>query len=190
MTKIIIKLLNKFLKLILVIEIIKDSVTFINTLFQLLKNKYILTFKIILCMFIYITLFFDNCYSYSLSPLKKYYATICYPEKNKFFHFLTKWKPRVISIYQRWDGDEYYDFSKATGKLVFKSEVLNITNNNMKWELDNHKILISNKILNVNFNEYCNESFSRPCNENYDEYDDIDMNEVKKNKSYYSLGKW
>ena len=96
-----------------------------------MKNKFILIFTIIFSLFIYITLFYDKCYSYSLSPLEKYYATICYPDKFKFFHFLTKWSPRVVFIYKRWKGDDFYfGFTEP----IYKSKVLNLMDDKVKLE--------------------------------------------------------
>ena len=181
------KLLKKFLIYILSIEVIIDIITFYSTIFKLLKNKLILLFTIIICIFVYISFFFNKCYSYSLSPLEKYYAKICYPDKYKFYHFLTKWSPRIIIIYQNWDMDNYFN---VTTKAIYQSKVININDININWDLDNKKIIIDNKSLSVNFNEYCNEVFSRSCMEDYSYLDDYDINEVKKNKPYYTIEKY
>ncbi len=161
-----------------------DIFIFFNAFIKLLKNKFIFVIISILFLYIYITLFFNKCYSYSLSPLKKYYAKICYPDEYKFYHFITKWSPRVIFIYQRWEDIDYYF---GPSKPIYKSEVINVMDHNIKWELDYQKIIIDNKILKVDFNEYCTDPYSRVCTDDYSELDNTDINEVKKNKPYYTI---
>ena len=162
-----------------------DIFIFFSAVYKLLKNKLILLLTVLLFSFIYISLFYNKCYSYSISPLEKYYATICYPDKYKFFHFLNKWSPREVFIYQRWKGDNFYF---GLTKPIYKSEVLNLMDSNVKWDLDNNKIIIDNKILEVNINEYCKEIFTRSCRDDYSYLDNYDINEVKKNKPNYHIG--